>query len=207
MRFAGASSWQVRVDQGVTELDLALWVRAVERIPIPAGGLIPGPLDLDPIPPASEPRLDVAEGIDGWASWWAQLLDVAPPNPRLVALARDPDVDLQETRFPWLLAWPDLHRVVNQRTREASRWHDDRKFVGIRDTFPPLHRHDGDVVRQLEHDLHRKAPPFVCEILVLPVLDDEIREFSPGRFLVPERVYNGPAWPATLTELVRPLFG
>ncbi|PVU84430.1 hypothetical protein DDP54_00875 (plasmid) [Cellulomonas sp. WB94] len=63
-----------------------------------------------------------------------------------------------------------------------------------------------DVVRKLEKELHRKAPPFECEQLVFPVCDDEIRESATGRCLVPERVYNSAAWPGELTALLRPHF-
>ena len=207
MRFADAPSWQIREDPWPTELDLALWIRAVEHIPVPAGGLVPGRLDLDPLPAASEPRLDPAEGVDGWTHWWAQLLDVAPPDPRIVALASQTDSGRPSAQFAWLLPWPDLHRVVCQRSREAARWDNERKHTGLRDLHP-LQRggDDGRVVRQLEEEMHRAAPPFECELLVLPVCDDEIREFATGRYLIPERVYYGAAWPTVLTGLLRPLF-
>jgi hypothetical protein len=207
VRFAGAPSWQIRVDPWPTELDLALWIRAVERIPVPADGLVPGRLDLDPLPAASEPGLDPAQGVDGWTHWWAQLLDVAPPDARIVPLASQADSRVSAAQFTWLLPWPDLHRVVSQRSREAARWDNERKRTGLRDLHPLLRGgDDGRVVRQLEEEMHRAAPPFECELLVLPVCDDEIREFATGRYLIPERVYYGAQWPTVLTGLLRPLF-
>jgi hypothetical protein len=207
VRFAGAPSWQISEDPWPTELDLALWVRAVERIPVPAGGSVPGRLDLDPLPAASEPGLDPAQGVDGWTHWWAQLLDVTPPGPRIVALARQMDGALESTEFASLLPWPDLHRVVSWRSREAARWDNERKRAGSQDLSALLRgAAAGDVVRKIEKELHRKAPPFECELLVLPVCDDEIREFATGRYLVPEHVYYGAAWSSKLTALLRPLF-
>ena len=207
MRPPGTPSWQLRVNPWPTELVLALWIRAVERIPVPSGGLVPGPVDLDPLPAPSEPPLDPDQVADGWAHWWAQLVDVAPPDPRIMALATEPDLALESGASPWLLPWPDLHRVVGRRVREAARWRHERTLVAMRDLDRTPPRDDGDVVRQLEADLHRAAPSFECELIVLPVCDDVVRQIAPGRYLVPERVYDDAAWPATLTQLIRPLFG
>src|SRR5262249_274940 len=52
MGVAGGESWRIRTSQGRDNLDLALWVRAAERIEA-AGALVPGPLDIDPLPPPS----------------------------------------------------------------------------------------------------------------------------------------------------------
>lgn len=44
------SRWQIRVEQGEEATDFALWLRAAERIEVPAGGIVPGPLDITPPP-------------------------------------------------------------------------------------------------------------------------------------------------------------
>jgi hypothetical protein len=207
VRFAGAPSWQIRVDRWPWELELALWIRAVERIPVPAGGVVPGRLDLDPIPPASEPPVDPVDAVDGWARWWDQVLDIAPPDPRAAALSWGDEDALEPAAFPWLSPWPSLHRVVCERSHEAARWQNERKRAAIDALRPAEHMRDGQVVRDLEKDLRRAAPPFECDLVVLPVCEDEVRKVADGRHLVPERVYTNAAWPAVLTGLLRPLFG
>jgi hypothetical protein len=38
------------IDPWSEPCDVALWVRAAERIDVPAGGIVPGPLALYPVP-------------------------------------------------------------------------------------------------------------------------------------------------------------
>jgi hypothetical protein len=82
MRLSGTQSWQIRVGTN-TLLDCALWIRAAERLAVPADPLVPGPLDLDrppaPISTADEPI--AAE----WLVWWHSLVD---PGARGVSSSR-----------------------------------------------------------------------------------------------------------------------
>lgn len=47
-----------------------------------------------------------------------------------------------------------------------------------------------------------RVRPFLAEFVVLRVLDDEIRRVGESRYLVPERVYDGPRFAGWLRELV-----
>ncbi len=66
MRLGTGPSWQISVDRGNQAYDWALWICAAERIDAPAGGLVPGPLDIDPLPEPS-----VGSGADLVEGWWA----------------------------------------------------------------------------------------------------------------------------------------
>lgn len=57
---------------------------------------------------------------------------------------------------------------------------------------------------ELERELGRKARPFSLEFVLLPVRDNQVRPVGPDRFLVPERVYDGPQWPGLLRGLLIP---
>ena len=71
MRFSTGPSWQIRVGQWTDVFAYALWARAAERIAAPAGGVVPGPLDIDPQP---TPTVD-HDGhlVDDWLGWWHAL--------------------------------------------------------------------------------------------------------------------------------------
>ncbi len=49
---------------------MALWFRAAERIDVPAGGVVPGPADIDPLPEQTAAPADEAELAAGWLAWW-----------------------------------------------------------------------------------------------------------------------------------------
>src|SRR5215475_9691410 len=80
----GGESWRMRISQGRQDLELPLWVRAVEGIEA-AGALVPGPLDIDPVPPPSptdveghRARQRADELAEGWAAWWDAEVRRAP---------------------------------------------------------------------------------------------------------------------------------
>ena len=71
MHLGSGPSWQISTDRGNQAYDWALWVRAAERIHVPAAGLVPGPLAIEPLPePSTRPGVDLAEG---WRHWWEGL--------------------------------------------------------------------------------------------------------------------------------------
>jgi hypothetical protein len=72
MRAAGTASWSISIDQWDHQLEWALWFRAAERIEVPAGGLVTGPPDVDPLPEQSVISGD--ELAEGWLWWWRSLL-------------------------------------------------------------------------------------------------------------------------------------
>ena len=75
MRYAGQRSWQIREDRWNQHFDWALWVRAAERIDVPPGGIVPGPLLIESLPEPS-PGLDGAVLAREWRAWWRALCDL-----------------------------------------------------------------------------------------------------------------------------------
>jgi hypothetical protein len=194
----GGESWQIRIEQRTQTFELALWVRAVERIAA-AGALVPGPLDIDPLPPPSPTQVEghraqqrADELAEGWAAWWD--IEVRQPNhPR-------PDFSYRPPDFDGLRRWPYLREVVTLRWTEALRWQGGRRRAAV---GPGLRSpDDGRVVREVERWLGRPVRPFRLELIILPVLDDEVRRVWDERYLVPERVYEGPGWPDILQRIV-----
>lgn len=198
MQLAGSASWTIRVDRWAELLDMALWFRAAERIDVPVGGVVPGPLDAELAADPTAAPADAAELADGWPAWWRTVLSVSGPADWSVAQSFGPP------DFTGLREWPALGRVVAARWEAASRWHNTRQRTGLR---AELHRDTrmNSVVTEVEHALGRKARPFALNLVVLPVRDDEIRTVAPGHYLVSERVYDGPGWPGILRSLVTPV--
>jgi hypothetical protein len=213
MRKGDGPSWTISTDRWNQAYDWALWMRAAERIDTPAGGVVPGPLDIDPLPtPSTGPDADKRRFADpaqvlahdlaeGWLGWWHGLTrmprwrpeQTSGPPPQLAFLPPD---------FPGLARWPDLRRVVADRWQEGHEWHTRRKFAGVSRFHHDLPKlPESLVVLQVEGELGRRMPPFELELILLPVLDEEIREVTPARYLVPESVYDGPGW----TEWLRPV--
>ena len=219
MRLAGSQSWQIRVDQWSQVHEIPLWVRAAERIES-AGALVPGPLDLDPVPPPSswdaespgDAAQRAAELTEGWAAWWEGALHRPPPDPvalRLSGLAAElggSGLPRYETLFmppdfDGLRPWPALREVSTRRWLEAHEWHGARKRAGVA-AMMRSRPDNGRVVREVEAALGRRVRPFVLELVVVPVRDDEVRRVIQGRYLVPERLYEGPGWADVLRRLV-----
>jgi hypothetical protein len=92
--------------------------------------------------------------------------------------------------FPGLADWPALQRVVTSRWGQAHDWHTAR----MKAAFEADLRGDariGRVVAELQRELGRKARPFSQEFVLQPVRDEQVRPIGVGRYLVPERVYDG----------------
>ncbi|OJV78567.1 MAG: hypothetical protein BGO37_07605 [Cellulomonas sp. 73-92] len=202
MRVRGQQSWSIRIDSPSVLADQALWVRGVERIDAPAGGVVPGPLDEDDLP-APTPRTPDPGLPAAWSRWWTAIAGgvTVDARPDLDVLADEPGLSrLVDARFDEFRAWHD-----RRKERAARRWHERLEQAGTRrrragSLSDPLR--ETHLVADLERRLGRPAPPFVLELLVLPVRDDVIREVRPDRYLVPERVYDSPDWPARLEPLV-----
>ena len=202
MRDAGTASWSISIDQWDHQLDWALWFRAAERIQVPAGGLVTGPPDVDPLPEPSLPSGD--ELAEGWLWWWQTLLARPAPTGRPSDMAElnrfgPPD-------FDGLGGYPALRRVVATRWSEAHAWHTARKRAGVaalqatRNPGP-----EGPMVRAVEAEIGHRAAPFSLRIIVLPVLDGQIRPAGQSTFLVPERVHATSAYDGWLRTVVRAL--
>ena len=203
MRLTGSPSWRISEDRWPEAFDVALWFRAAERIDVPPGGVVPGAPDVEPLPdPGTDPS-DAAELGAGWLAWWHALIGLPPLSPSSdpadppALLAFDPP------DFPALAAWPALQRAVTRRWRQAYDWHNARMKAGLE---AGLHRdaRTGLVVAELERQLGRKARPFSLDFVLLPVRDEQVRPAGADRYLVPERVYDGPQWPEVLRGLLIP---
>lgn len=193
------------MDRWNQSLDWALWFRAAERIDVPAEGVVPGPLDIETLPDPSADARD-ADLAAGWKAWWHTL--VTAPAPEWPPDRDRPPSELAfgPPYFPGLTDWPALRQVVTHRWREAHEWHTARKRAGL---AAGIHRGDGRtnrIVDELEHELGRKARPFVLDVLLLPVRDDQVRPVNATRYLVPERLHDGPQWPQLLRTLITPQF-
>ena len=99
--------------------------------------------------------------------------------------------------------------MVTARWGEADGWHNRRKIAGVR----AMQQRggpgpgEGTVVKEVERTLGRRAAPFDLTLIILPVLDSEVREVSPTRCLVPESVYAAPDWADRLRPIVTRLAG
>ena len=202
MRVLGTRSWQIRLDRWSQAHDVALWFRAAERIDAPAGGEVPGPLDVSPVPTRSA-TVD-ADLAAGWHAWWHAIVTMpAPTLPGPGAEFVPPDVGFYPPDFERLAPWPALHEVVAHRWHEAYEWHNARKGAAlVAGRHIPRHSRENEVVSRVERELRRRVAPFLLDLIALPVLDDEVRPITDGRFLVPERVYDGDGWPDVLRALV-----
>ncbi|MGI5232758.1 hypothetical protein [Actinoallomurus sp. CA-142502] len=186
MRRAGSASWRMRVERWSAPYDVALWFRAAERIQVEAGPAIPGPPIVEPLPHRSTDPADAGELAEAWSAWWRSLVGAEPPT--------EP-VDAARTA---------LSRVVAERWAEAHRWHAARKRAGVA-SVPRRDVRNGQVVTEIEDRLGRRARPFSLDLVLLPVDDERIRPVGADRYLVPERVYDGPRWPGPLRALVTPI--
>jgi hypothetical protein len=70
MQPAGTRSWRISEDRWSEAFDVALWFRAAERIDVPAGGIVPGPAEIDPLPDRGADHAGAAELAAGWLAWW-----------------------------------------------------------------------------------------------------------------------------------------
>ncbi len=203
VQLAGLPSWRISEDRWPEAFDVALWFRAAERIEVAPGGVVPGPADIEPLPEPSTGPSDAADLAAGWLGWWYSLTGMPPLSPPFDPSHPPAVVAFSPEGFSGLAGWPALQRAVARRWREAQDWHNARMEAG----FEAGLRRDmrtNQVVHELERELGRAARPFSVEFVLLPVRDDQIRHVSADRYLVPERVYDGPRWPELLRALLIP---
>jgi hypothetical protein len=203
MELAGSRSWRISEDRWSEAFDVALWFRAAEGIDVPAGGIVPGPAEIDPPPTPSAVHADETELAAGWLAWWQALAGAPPwrapsersgPPPELAFMGPDP---------AGLTGWPVLQRVVAARWSEARDWHGRRKRAGLA-AGPPHDLQTVYAVRDLERELGRRAKPFELDFVLLPVRDDQVRQVRADRYLIPESLRDGPRWPSLLREILIP---
>jgi hypothetical protein len=202
MRFAnGGGSWRVQV-QGASPLhECALWIREAERLPVPAGGPVPGHLELDHVLPPPSRRTDPA-WTDEWPVWWRSIVGVPPLDATAwLRTGGAPPEPAFDTPDPLGLApLPALRKVVARRADEAVRWWRET----VAGPPGPDDVRVGPIVREVQADLGRPLRPFEVTFVVLPVHDDVIRQTADHHYLVPRRVFvDGIRWDGWLRDLVR----
>ena len=204
MEVAGTRSWRISEDRWPEAFDVALWFRAAERIDVPAGGVVPGPAEIDALPVRSAAPADASELAAGWLAWWQALAGQLPLREPLDP-SRLPSalVFTGPPGFTGLAGWPVLQQVAAARWHEATAWHSQRKRAGLA-AGPPRDMRTVQAVHDLARELGRPVKPFELDFVLLPVRDDQIRQLRPGRYLIPERLRDGPRWPQLLRELVLP---
>jgi hypothetical protein len=201
MHHAGSPSWEVRVDRWSQRYDVPLWIRAAERINVPAGGVIPGPLEADVLPSPSLSVEATPELVSGWETWWKAVVD----PPAVIDRSAPPEAGPYDPPdFSGLARWPTLQRVSRSRWPEIREWNSERKRAGIKRGIHVNGQIDS-TMRQLELALGRAAAPFTLDLVLVPVRDDEVRRIGFGRYLVPEFLYDGPKWPTVVRDLLVPL--
>jgi hypothetical protein len=203
MRRSGTRSWwSIRADQWEEAPEIALWVRAAERIDAPAGGPVPGPLDISPVP---DPTMRSSDELSrAWVLWWTAIVQrgvMTTPDGSVSFSGEWAAVALPD--FAGLGQWPALQSVVRARWMEAKRWHDARKrraLQGDRSTlFGPSLTRTGAKLDEWGRRLDREVS---IELLVLPVVDDEIRTVGENRCLLSESLYGSPAFDETLATFL-----
>lgn len=210
MRRAGSASWSIRVDDHDQHLEWALWIRAAERIPVHARAAVTGPADIDPPP---EPSLASGEPLaDSWLWWWRTSLErlqsTRPPAAGDMAAVMATLNAFGPPDFAVLADHPALRDVVAARWSEANAWHSARKGTvvealrALRDGGTGV---EGATVRAVERELGHVAAPFTLRIIVLPVLDDQIRDAGELTYLVPQRMRATNAYQEWLHQVVRTL--
>ncbi|OIV35272.1 hypothetical protein BIV57_22410 [Mangrovactinospora gilvigrisea] len=187
----GRPAWAVREEWWPQALEVPLWFREVELLVTPELPEVPGPLDVDPGElPAPGAGADRTGWEEAWLAWWRTALLGAAAGTGAEAELPGP-----------------LGRAVAARVQEALRWQEGRKKAGM-DVFLAGRGRELTVTRtvaELEEELGREARAFDAELVMLPVLEDEVRRVGPAKWLVPERVRLGPDWPDVARRLLEPL--
>jgi hypothetical protein len=121
MRMAGSPSWRISEDRWPEQLDVALWIRAAERIDVAAEGVVPGPPDVGPLPDPSTDPADAAGLTAGWLAWWHALIELPPLSPPFDPARPQTLLSFAAPDFTGLAPWPALRRACTA-ISEPARW-------------------------------------------------------------------------------------
>ncbi len=204
-QFDGSQAWKISIDRWSQAFEIALWFRAVEQIHVPTAGIVPGPIDLDPVPARSTDQADSAEMAAGWRVWW-EALATAPTLPNPAPPLRPPERGpFDPPHFGGLVQWAPLQRAAENRWRDACQWNAERLRVGLDAETHRERLQEGLLVAEVEQSMGRSARSFDLELVVLPVRDDHIRALSSTRHLVPESLYSSEGYEPALRRIITAL--
>jgi hypothetical protein len=201
-----SSWWRMGVQRWEMATDVPLWLRAAERIPAAAGGVIPGPLDIAELPAPTSVAPD--DLVAGWVAWWTEIVRGGPADAPILP---GDFTGMVSADFPALAGWPALQSVARARWDEAMAWHASRKQdlqsrrFGLGEPALPAwgSAHLSETLELWGRRLGRQAH---LELAVLPVIDHEIRTATENRYLVSERSYNQPGFAEALTAHIERLW-
>lgn len=206
MYHTGSTSWQIAVNDRDERAEYALWIRAAERIEVQIGGIVPGPLDLDPLPAPSLPS--GAPLAEAWLYWW-RVLEVPDNAPAVTPAEAFEGASYGPPDFSILTAYPHLREVAVARWPEALDWRRSRdlthRAARRHERATRAHDREGQVVREVEAEIGHKAAPFALRIVILPVADTEIRRLGDNTYLVPAQVRATASYDTWLRNVVRTL--
>jgi hypothetical protein len=206
MQYAGSTSWQITLDDRDERAEYALWIRAAERIEVPIGGVVPGPLDLDPPPVPSQPS--GAPLVEAWLYWW-RIVQFPQEAPAVTPAEAFEGASYGPPDFSILTTYPSLREVAVARWPEALVWRRSRdlahRAAARHDQAARSRGREGQIVREVEAEIGHKAAPFVLRIVILPVVDTEIRRVGDDTYLVPAQVRATAGYDTWLREVVRAL--
>lgn len=197
MRYAGQPSWQIRERRQNQNFELALWARAAERLDVPARGVVPGPLLIDPLPDPT-PGLDTVALAHQWSAWWLTLCNLPPWSPD--SGGPPPQITHSGPDFVALTGLPSLRELMVRRWPEVFRWRTERGRAGTHEGQPNVRT----LIAEIEQRLGRPVRPFDVSIEVLAVDDQEVRQVSEATFVVPEHIRDGAGWSDVLRGLIEP---
>ncbi|MFF0148573.1 hypothetical protein ATK36_3490 [Amycolatopsis sulphurea] len=196
MRLGDTTSWRVYwgSDQGI---DLALYLRDVLALPVAEGQLLP---PVEPaVPVHVPPALDRASVQAGWPGWWNGLLEALRcrgesrvPRRRGIPSPGDGSaIDLAAQHFAQAAA-----RHFADARRPAA-FHRRQIVAGDR---------LGQLVRETELELGRRARPFRLSVLEIPVAGRVWLRTAEEQLLVSSRLAEDvPALEQAMRTLIRSL--
>lgn len=194
MRYAETSSWQIRIGPAQGLL-IGLFVRDA------AGLRSHTDIDLPPLVPTVELRAGLAllsgpDASEQWARWWNGELHQDSENRRTFCA---PDAKFGDGR--------ELDALTRECHDDAVRWSADRCREHA-DMMTEGDRPDieGNLVREVERELGRKARPFELSITELPVAGAAGWRIRPEHALVSRALWEDPAaYRQWLTPVIREL--
>ncbi len=199
MRFAGSTSWRVSWG-GEEEIDAALYVRDALALSVDEGQVLP---PVEPSVPVSvPPGIDRAAVQAQWSDWWTDLL-------AYLGNRDDPDPDPRGTsaryRRPALAEDSAMRQVMADFAEPAAR-HNASFQERSRTRQLEAGELVGDLVRDAERHLGRRAKPFSLDLIEISVAGRVWQPLSDHQILVSSQfAEDRPALTRALREVIAKL--